>query len=152
MAGLVGVVGNEHKDGVLVPRLAAGALKEAAQRQVGVAHALVDGLAALVLEGVAVLLGQLVRVMRRCGEHRGEERLLHAADAIERELQERLVPDGPLAVEIVHATILGRLAVFVQAVVMLITDAVGIGAETHRDVVRPVEESAAVALTAQHHG
>ena len=63
MAGLVGVVGHKDEDRVLIPRLAAGALKEATQGQVGIAHTLVDGLAALVAQTVTVLLGNVVGMM-----------------------------------------------------------------------------------------
>ncbi len=109
----------------------AGAFKEAAQGHVGVTDALVDGLAALVHQRVAILLGHIVWMVGRRSECCGKEGLLHPPDVVNHELQEGLIPDGPLAVKVVHAAILGRLAVLIQAVIMLVTDAVGVGTEAH---------------------
>ena len=85
VGGLVGVVGSYHKEGVLVPWLLCGLLKEVLEGLVGVAHALVDGVVALLGVLLLKLLGHLERVMARGGEHGCQERLFVAIEVAEHE-------------------------------------------------------------------
>lgn len=83
---LVGVVGYEHKQCVVVPRLAAGALEEPAQSHVGVSHAFVYGLVVFVLENAGIFIGNTERVVARGGEHGCHKRLAHSVYSLLGEL------------------------------------------------------------------
>ena len=147
---LVGVVGHNHEYGVAEPWFVAGSLEESAQGMVGVSDALVNLEPALfgVLCGQG--LGHAVGVVRRCAEHRGHKRLMEFSHLVERELQERFVPNGPLAVEVVHAAVFWRAAILVEAKIILVANGVGKSAEAHGYVVPAVEKCAVVALGRKH--
>ena len=151
MVAHVGVVAGQHKDGVAIPRLAAGLLEEAAQSHVGIADALVDGQRPLG-KAAFVLLGDDKRVVRRGGEHSSHERLAHRAHLCAVVLQERLVPDGPGAVKVFVAAEARVLVELGAAIVVLEARAAGKGLEAHTAVLRPVEEGRLVALLAQQVG
>ena len=61
---LVGVVGHEDENCVVVPRFALSSLEETLQGQIGVSYTLVYGLGADAAQFVAVVIGQFIWVMR----------------------------------------------------------------------------------------
>ena len=100
----IGVVRGDYKDGILEPRLLARRVKEAAQRIVGIAYALVyhDAFLGIFL---LILVGYLIGVMARRSEEGGDKGLAELAHLGRIILHERLVPDSPVAVKVVVATV-----------------------------------------------
>ena len=149
MRGEAGVIGRDDEQGVLVPRLTARRRKEFAQRHVAVSHTFVQGRAAFFGELLLVAFRHLVGRMGRGGENGRHERLFHFAHLVRIELQERFVPNGPCAVELVFAAEtrvglkLGAAVVFVE------TRGARKSLETHRSVLRTVEESRLVVFLIQ---
>ena len=78
------------------------AVEEAAERLIVVGHALVNPGVSVGQRG-GVLLGYDERMVRREGEERGEEGFRSFGKLLAHELQERFVPDAPVAVEILFA-------------------------------------------------
>ena len=151
MGGLVGVVGSEHKDGVAEPRLPGRGLEETAQGIVGVADALVHWQGAE-WEAALVGLGDDEGVVRRGGEDGRHEGLRHVAHGQCIVLQERLVPDGPGAVEVGIAVEAWVGRVLGAAIVVGKACAAGEGLEAHGTVLGTVEEGCGVALGAKGAG
>ena len=149
---MVGVVGNEHKHRIPIPRLLACRLKEFTQRHIGVAHALVDRLSALVLEGGGVLLRHLERVVRRSREHRSHKRLLEAVHHSHHMLQIGFVPHCPHAIEVGIATAFGVGIVFGATEVFIVACGARKRLKAHRTVLRAVEKCAVIALVVEHTG
>ena len=148
VVALVGVVAGEHEERVAIPRLTAGLAEEAAQRHIGIADALVDG-QLLFLIDIAVLLGNLERMMRRRCEDGRHERLLQLRHLRAVVLQERLVPDAPVAVEVGIAAKAAVGSIVLAAVVLLEAGLVGKRHETHRPAVGTVEEGCLIAFAGQ---
>ena len=140
-----GVVGSNDEERVPVPRLLAGLAEELAQGMVAVGHALLQ-LALARGELATIALGQVEGGMRRGREDCRHKGLVHLAHAVGVELQELLVPDGPGAVEVVVAMIVGVFVVLRAPIVALEARGAGEGLEAHRAVLRTVEEGRLVAL------
>ena len=83
------------------------------------------------------------------GEESGHERLLHLAHFRAVVLQERLVPDAPVAVEVLVAAEAGVFVIVLPAVILLEADFVGKGKEAHRPAVGTMEEGRLVAPLAE---
>ena len=149
MVGKARVVGGEHKQRVLIPRLAAGGGKEGAQGVVAVAHTAVERIFALLRIPLLLTFGHFVGGMGRGGEQRRHERLAKVAHLLGVKLKERLVPNRPSTVEI---SIAAETLVGVElraAIVLPETGGFGKGLKTHRAVGRPVEEGGVIALRTQ---
>ena len=144
----VGVVGGDDKEGVAVPRHAAGGSEEAAQGVVGIADAGMQRVA-VGAETIGIAFGHDKGMMRCGGEEGGHERLrqlLHDGGVV---LHELLVPDGPGAVEIVGSAETAVGFVLGTAIVVLETGGAGKGLEAHGTVFGTVEEGSGVALVRQ---
>ena len=148
MIALVGVVAGEHEDGVAEPRLPTRLAEEAAERHISIANALVDRQLLLFVD-VAILLGNLERMMRRSREDSSHERLLHLRHLRAIVLQERLIPDAPMAVEVGIAAETTVGSIVFTAVILLESHLVGKRHEAHRPAVGTVEESGLIALVFQ---
>ena len=149
MCGEAGVIGRDDEKRVLVPRLTARRRKEFAQGHVAVSHALVECRAAFFGKLLFVAFRHLVGGVGRGGENGRHERLFHFAHLLRIVLQERFVPDGPCAVELLFAA---ETRVGVKLCAAIVTpEARGPckGLEAHRAVLRTVEESRLIALLVQ---
>lgn len=151
VGGVVGMVGGDDEDGVAEPGLAASGGEEAAEGEVGVADAGVDGVARLA-EGLAVALGNDEGVVGGGGEEGGAEGLAEGGGLGGEVLEELLVPDGPGAVEVGGAAETGVGLVLGAAVVVLEAGGAGEGLEAHGAVVGTMEEGGGVALVAEFGG
>ena len=149
-ARLAGVVGSNHKEGIIIPLLFRGGIEEALQCHVGVAHALVNRQFSFG-KSAFVFCRNLIWGLRRSSVSRCHKRLLHAADFIAEELQERFVPDVAGSVE-VGARIGVSACVFFNAVKFAETRCPGKRAQAHHTTGRAIEESRGVALVAQFSG
>ena len=103
MVAHVGVVAGQDEDGVLKPRLTTGSLEKTTDGHIGIADAFLYW---------EMFLGEALFVLVRYGEgmvaggcedscHEGLLEFRHLLGIV---LQERLVPDGPGAVEVVGAS------------------------------------------------
>ena len=119
LAGLIGVIACDDKQGVLIPRLRPGIFEEAAERVVEITYALVHrkhtfGKRAL------ILLWNVERMMRGCRENGSHEWLVQFSAHRQSEiLQKRFVPDGPQPIEIFFAVELRARIVFCSPIIML---------------------------------
>ena len=144
------MVGSNHKEGIIIPLLFRGGVEEALQCHVGVAHALVNRQFSL-REHSFILCRNLKRSLWRSCVCRSYKRLLHAADFVAEELQERFVPDVAVYVDV--GTRIGVSAcVFFNAVKFAETRCSGKRAQAHHTTGRAIEESRGVALVAQFSG
>ncbi len=145
MVGEVGVVAGEHEDCVAEPRLAPGIPEELAESHICIADALMD-LDALFGEAVLVLLRHLVWMVAAGREDGGHERLAHLRHLCGVVLQERLVPDGPRAVEILVA--IEALVVVEVLTPVILLEACGAckRLEPHGAALGTVEEGRLIAL------
>ena len=148
VVALVGVVVCEHKDSVLEPRLLSGFFKEPADGHICVADALVDGQLLLFVD-IAVFLGNLEGMVRRACEHSGHEGWLHLRHLCAIVLQERFVPDAPVAVEVFVTAKTAVGSIVFTTIVLLESCLVGEGHEAHRTTIGTVEECGLVALVGQ---
>ena len=139
------MIGHEYKNRAAEPLFAAEAFEKEAECVVVVSHALVDfGVA--VGQRVFVSGGYDERMVRREGEERGEEGFRGFGKLLAHELQERFVPDAPVAVEILFAM---PGFVILAADEPLHAGRTGIGAEAHRAALRTAEKRRGVTFVAQ---
>ena len=137
---LRGVVGGDDEECVLEPGLLAGGGEESSQCVVAVLDGAVD-VEGAALVGVLVAGGDVEGVVRGGGEEAHHERLFETlGDGRGGELEEVLVPDGPMAVEIVAAAGARVVAVVGHAVVVLESRGAGESLEAHGGVGSTVEE------------
>ena len=151
VVGEVGVVAGEHENGVVEPRLVAHPLKELPEGHVGIADALVDD-KTLFGEGLLIFLGHHIGMVAAGGKDSSHERLFHLRHLSGIVLQERLVPDGPRAVEIVIATKTGISIEVLTTVIILKTCGLSEGLEPHRATLGTMEEGCLIALVIQQTG
>ncbi len=149
VGGETGVVGRENENGVLVPRLTSSGFEELAQCHVAIPHAFVQRSASLFRELLGVALRHLIWRMGRGGEDGRHEGLFHFAHLLGVELEERLVPNGPGAVELVFSAETWVGVKLCAAVVLAESRGAGKGLESHRTVLRTVEESRVISLAVQ---
>ena len=148
MVAGIGVVAGDDEDCVLKPRLSTCCFKEASQRHVGIAYALVY-LDAFLWIDIFVFLGYGVRMMARCGEDSCHERLFHLRHLRSIVLQKRLVPDSPCPIEVI---VTSEALIFVEvltSVVFLKANALGESHESHGTALCSVEEGCLVAFGCQ---
>ena len=138
----VRVVGCEHKQRMLKPRLPACRQKELPERMVGITYRLVDGFATF-REHTLILLRHFVGMMAGCSEHGGHERLLHRRHRLGVILQERLIPNRPCSVK---RTIVAEL---VHPVIALETRTARIRLKAHATVRCAVKERRLIANSVQ---
>ena len=113
-----------------------------------VTDALVHG-DAFLGESVAVLFGDGKRVMRRGRKDGGHERFAHLGHLLAIELQERFVPDGPCAIEIVFTSESRISIVFGTTIVGFKTGGTTECLEAHRAVLCTMEEGRLITFAAK---
>ena len=145
MVGEVRVVAGEHEDGVVEPRLLSGIPEEPADGHIRIADALVD-LDALLGETVFVLLGHHIRMVAAGREDGSHERLVHLRHFRGVVLQERFIPDGPCAIEIIFATEPLVVIEVLTPIILLETCGARKGLESHGASLGTVEESRLITL------
>ena len=104
---------------------------------------------ALLGEALAVFLGYDVGVMAAGGKDGGHERLLHLRHLGAVVLQERLIPDGPGAVELLFAAKALVSAEVLTAIVVFESRAAGEGLESHGTALGAVEEGGLIPFAAK---
>ena len=140
---LVGMVGCDHKQRVVKPRLLGCVSEERTQGMVAIPNTRMDGLRTFG-EHTFIALGYSKRMMAGGREDGGHERFLHRAHLLAIELQKLLIPDSPCAVVIAFG-----LRIFIHTVILLEGSAAGVCLKTHTAVRRTVEEGRGVSFASQ---
>ena len=132
--GLRGVVGGEDEDGVFEPGLPGGSGEEVAEGIVAVLDGAVDVERTAGVDGF-VAFGDVEGVVGGGGEETGHEGFREPfGDGGGGELEEVLVPDGPVAVEVGASAGARIVAVFGHAYVVFESRRAGEGLEAHGGV------------------
>ena len=128
---IAGVVAGDNEQCVGKPRLVFCPFEETLQSHVDVTDAFEVWMPTFFGINVGITSWNMERMVRRSTEQRRDKWLLEVAHLLGEVLEEFLVPYSPRAVEVVHAVVFCRFAVFVEAKIVIEARRTGKGFESH---------------------